>query len=861
MMSLDTLYPLLIPLAPFIAAIFTMLPQRLLNHKNYSIGWWMMFASFVMSLLVLSHAIQTPEPIRMTLFALPWKFLPVVQLSFDRLAAVMLAMISGFGTVLYSYSARYLQQDDGLSRYLTLMTLKLSFQLVMVASADLLTLFICWQLLSWFLTLLFHNYAHGPTTRGSFRTFIILRAGDMAFLSGIVLAYHLYGTVQFMPLFERAATDPTLLNLFGTGLHMTGATAVTLLIFIGAMCKSAQFPMHVWLPDSLYSPTPISSLLHAGGINAGGFLLTRLAPLFILSPPTLHGVLFVGLVTAILGTGMMLVQNDIKKALGYSTIGQMGYMMMECGLGAFSLAVFHLISHGLFKANLFLNSGNGIHDARLHPAKPERPAPPSPLNRLGWITVFLLSFVIPLLITVGVHHLIGISFFDSQGLLILLLFSWVTASQAMLTVFRLKKTWLMKGGTLLAITVLATVYFFAAEAFMQFLNPDPSVAEQYLHLAQLPFAVFFPLIALLIISIASGWLFSVYQQHKPFSKGSPVALVARPKQWLYLLFMNRLYIDGITQRLLAALKHVGRRIDQSPVIYASVALIVLAIVFVQTPELVAIPLKTIGLLLLSAILVPLFPFHGVYVSALTRAPRTLATGLCVLMPATGMGVLALAVPEVPGELLPAISTLALFGAFWGSIKALLQLKVASLLAYGALALYSILWWHIAQAGHVTPHALLFTWTVTLVWGGLYLAWDRVRVRVGNLELSHISGLFKPMPRFALCMGLLIMASVGLPPFGLFFGYLGILLNPSTGISIGMFVIIGTWLVGCWYLFKLMQQLLFGPCRQDVRYDDLRPAEMAVFVLVLALLVLPCGIPRDWLNTTFTEVAYISGRTP
>jgi NADH-quinone oxidoreductase subunit L len=151
----------------------------------------------------------------------------------------------------------------------------------------------------------------------------MLRAGDIAFLAGIVLAYHLYGTVQFAPLFERAVADPMQLALLG-GLKMSGATAVALLIFIGAMSKSAQVPLHMWLPDSLYAPTPIHALLHAGIINAGGFLLNRLAPLYALSSTTLHVVFAVGLVTAIVGASMMLVQNDIKKTLGYSTIGQMG---------------------------------------------------------------------------------------------------------------------------------------------------------------------------------------------------------------------------------------------------------------------------------------------------------------------------------------------------------------------------------------------------------------------------------------------------------------------------------------------------------------------------------------------------------
>src|SRR5262249_22906446 len=132
---------------------------------------------------------------------------------------------------------------------------------------------------------------------------------------------------------------------------------------------------------------------------------------------------------------------------------------------------------------------------------------------------------------------------------------------------------------------------------------------------------------------------------------------------------------------------------------------------------------------------------------------------------------------------------------------------------------------------------------------------------GDLDLNQIGGLFQPMPRFAVCLGLLVMAAVGLPPFGLFFGYLGILLSPSTGISFGFAVIIATWFAACWYLFKLMQRLLFGPHRQDLRYEDLRPIEMGAFVLVIALLIISSGIPQGWLNASLTEVAWSAGGTP
>jgi NADH-quinone oxidoreductase subunit L len=241
-----------------------------------------------------------------------------------------------------------MQQERGYARFHSLLAFTTFTLFGMVSSGNLLMLLVFWQLLSWLLPLLSHNYQHLPTVRGAFRTFIMQRAGDAAFLAAVVLAYGWYGTLDLQQLFARAAAADGLVTLWPGGLEISAATAVTFLIFIGAMAKSAQFPLHMWLPDSLYAPTPVHALLHAGIINAGGFLLARLAPLYGLSPATLHLVFAVGMLTTLLGSSMMLVQSDIKKTLGYSTIGQMGFMIMECGVGAYGLAIFHLIAHGLF---------------------------------------------------------------------------------------------------------------------------------------------------------------------------------------------------------------------------------------------------------------------------------------------------------------------------------------------------------------------------------------------------------------------------------------------------------------------------------------------------------------------------------
>jgi len=287
----------------------------------------------------------------------------------DRLSAIMMTLITGVSALIFVYSTGYMYQDRHMRRYLALICFTDFVLICMVSSANLMMLFLFWQILSYLLYLLAHNHEHAATLKGAFNTFTLLRVADAAFLAGIVLAYGVYGTLEFQELFARATERPVAFSLW-PGIDISAATAITLLIFVGAMGKSAQFPLHFWLPRSLYAPTPVHALLHAGIINAGGFLINRLAPLFGLSSTTLHVAFVVGTLTAVLGASMMLAQNDIKKTLGFSTIGQMGYMIMECGLGAFSLAVFHLIAHGLFKATVFLNCGNVIHKARQEPHVP-----------------------------------------------------------------------------------------------------------------------------------------------------------------------------------------------------------------------------------------------------------------------------------------------------------------------------------------------------------------------------------------------------------------------------------------------------------------------------------------------------------
>lgn len=485
------------------------------------------------------------------------------ELYLDRLSAVMMVLITGVSTVVHVFSVRYLSGDSGYTRFFMLLGLITFVLLCLVSSANLLMLFMFWSLLSWLLYLLLaYNYQYRPAYEAAFKTLLAHRIGDVAFLSGLLLAYGLFGTLDFTTLFARAAASPVEIS-FGP-VELDGVTLMTLLIFVGAMAKSAQFPLHVWLPDTMDTPTPVSALMHAGIVNAGGFLLNRLAPLYGLSTPTLHTVFVVGGITLLIGATMMLTQPDVKKTLGFSTMGQMGYMIMECGLGAFALAIFHLIAHGLFKATLFLGAGQAIHSARRTPILPPAftPQPDRPFSQVTWVTGFTMTLLLPLAILLAVHGILDIPLRNKQGAVIFLFFGWVTASQALFSLFRINAltSWIGAATMILTLILIGFTYLWAAETFMYFLYPDPAVVARYFHAAALPTWLFDLLVVVTAALIIGAW-FLLYAnargQHILMPNWIPGVL-----RRIYVLVMNRLYIEAVYARLSRGILQVAARIDR-----------------------------------------------------------------------------------------------------------------------------------------------------------------------------------------------------------------------------------------------------------------------------------------------------------
>ena len=254
--------------------------------------------------------------------------------------------------------------------------------------------------------------------------------------------------------------------------------------------------------------------------------------------------------------------------------------------------------------------------------------------------------------------------------------------------------------------------------------------------------------------------------------------------------------------------------------------------------------SSVASLLVCAILLPLAPFHGGYVTALTRLPGSLPSFIVLLLPALGLHGLVVLMPAVPDVMILPLTILALVGALYGAAKALVQFRVPLLLAYSSLSFFSILWWFVATSQTTIPQTAVFLGAVALATSGLFLSWQVVRTRFGDdVDPRTISGLSRTMPQFAVLLTLLALAAMGMPPFGVFAGFMGMLFTSSLTSSAAVLVIVIAWLAASWYFLDMAQRLIFGRQRSDHRYEDLRRSEFASLLMVV-LIAIALGVAPD-----------------
>ena len=336
----------------------------------------------------------------------------------DRLSVVLALLICAVSGIVQAFAQRYLRADPRAGRFFAATGLLTAATLALVTSATLVGLAVAWSLAGLALLLLLGLYAELPAAReGVRRTARAFALGDLALWAAVVLALITWGNLDLRGLgaqLPRIADDELPLALVACGL------------VIAALARSAQLPFGRWLPATLAAPTPVSALLHAGVVNAGGVLLVRLAPLFGASSLATHLAFAAGAVTAIYGTSLMLVKPDVKGGLAHSTMGQMGFMIMVCGLGAFAAVIFHLVAHGMYKATLFLGSGSAVGGhVRLTKAPPvDRP------SGRALVPPAAVAMLVPALAVTAAALLMHPELDGQAGAQALLVFAWASAAWA-----------------------------------------------------------------------------------------------------------------------------------------------------------------------------------------------------------------------------------------------------------------------------------------------------------------------------------------------------------------------------------------------------------------------------------------------
>lgn len=261
------------------------------------------------------------------------------------------------------------------------------------------------------------------------------------------------------------------------------------------------------------------------------------------------------------------------------------------------------------------------------------------------------------------------------------------------------------------------------------------------------------------------------------------------------------------------------------------------------------PLSSSAKLLTCAVLIPLLPFHTGYVTALTRLPGNLPSFAAVLLPAVGLHVLVSVLPSLPGIIAGPVSFFALCGALYGAVKALAQSRVRLMLAYGSLSFYSILWWFAASTHMVTSRTAVLAASTGLATCGLLIAWQIIRTRYGDdVDPLSISGLASSMPSYAVLLSLLALAAMGLPPFGVFAGFMGLLLHSPVPSLLGLLIVLSTWLAASWYIMSTVQRLLFGARRHHLRHHDVLRGEGAALLITILVLVVLGLAPNTWFSS-------------
>jgi NADH-quinone oxidoreductase subunit L len=469
----------LVPACPLLGALLNILFGRQIGRRAHWIAVPALAASFVAAGVVFAGIWREPA---MTTTLFPWvvagEFKSAVNAHVDALSAVMLLIVTGVGFLIHVYSVGYMHDDPGYARYFAYLNLFVFSMTMLVLAGNFLLLYVFWEAVGLCSYLLIGFwYTRPAAAQAGKKAFIVNRVGDVGFGLGVMWLWLALGALDYGEVFSRAGELPT-----------TTATGIALLLFLGACGKSAQLPLHTWLPDAMEGPTPVSALIHAATmVTAGVYMVARSHAVFERSGVALEVVAWVGVATALFAASIAMTQTDIKRVLAYSTVSQLGYMFAAVGLGAYATAIFHLITHAFFKALLFLGAGSVIHGLRGE----------QDLRRMGGLAPKMVATTITM--AVGAGGLAGVpplaGFFSKDEIL-----HAAFTHQPMI--------W----GLLLLGAFLTAFYTFRL-VFLTFFGAPRMPREVAHHVHESPAVMTLPLVVLAALTFFTGWVVGLPSAH------------------------------------------------------------------------------------------------------------------------------------------------------------------------------------------------------------------------------------------------------------------------------------------------------------------------------------------------------------
>jgi NADH-quinone oxidoreductase subunit L len=442
-------------------------------------------AAFVVALLcVLSLASRPADGRTFVQILFPWiqagSLRVPAALQLDPLSSVMALVVTGVGFLIHVYSVGYMSHERAFARYFVYLNLFMFAMLTLVLANNYLLMFVGWEGvgLCSYLLIGFWYEKQSASDAGK-KAFVANRIGDFGVLLAMFLIFWTFGSLSYTEVFAKVPL------LRGSGVLTTGlATAITLLLFLGATGKSAQIPLFVWLPDAMEGPTPVSALIHAATmVTAGVYMVARSSALFLLAPDTMMVVAVIGAVTAIFSATIGICQTDIKRVLAYSTVSQLGYMFLACGVGAFTAAIFHLMTHAFFKALLFLGSGSVIHAL----------SGEQDMRKMGGLKKYVpVTFATMFAATLAIAGIPGLSGFFSKDEILWQAFSSSHGSPVL---------WFIA-----ALAAGITAFYMFRLVFLTFFGTSRMDPEVEKHAHESPWTMTVPLMILAVLSVAGGWI-------------------------------------------------------------------------------------------------------------------------------------------------------------------------------------------------------------------------------------------------------------------------------------------------------------------------------------------------------------------